>query len=72
MLSLSLKYAFEILKASTVTLGVFENNPNALHCYTAAGFHEITPQKRSSYDILGEKWGCIEMQITGADHAAGK
>ena len=62
MLLLSLKYAFEILKVNKVTLGVFENNPDALHCYKSVGFKETCPDKNDYWDILGEKWKCIEME----------
>lgn len=60
MLSLSLKYAFDILKVSKVTLGVFENNPSAYYCYKAAGFKETSTE---IYNIFNEEWKCIEMEI---------
>lgn len=63
MLELALKYAFEILKVSKVTLGVFENNPSAYYCYKAAGFQEIPLEKEEYYSILGERWKCIEMEM---------
>ncbi len=62
MLGLALKMAFEILKAETVTLGVFRNNPAALYCYKAAGFQEIAPEKPEYYRIFGEDWECIELK----------
>ncbi len=36
---MAVKYAFETLGATKVSLGVFENNPSAIHCYEASGFH---------------------------------
>lgn len=63
MLLLALKYAFEILKVNKVTLGVFENNPSAYYCYRAAGFKEIQLEKEEQYEILGEKWKCLEMEV---------
>ena len=63
MLELALKFAFEILKAEKVTLGVFENNPSAYYCYKAAGFQEITMEEDEYSAILGEKWKCIEMEV---------
>ena len=63
MLLLALKYAFEILKVNKVTLGVFENNPSAYCCYKAAGFKEIQLEKKEHYEVLGEKWKCIEMEV---------
>ncbi|MDE5597672.1 MAG: GNAT family N-acetyltransferase, partial [Lachnospiraceae bacterium] len=66
MLLLALKYAFDILKAAKVTLGVFENNEAAYYCYKAAGFKEIALEKEEYYSILGQKWKCIEMEIINA------
>ena len=63
MLLLALKYAFEILKVSKVTLGVFENNPAAFSCYKSIGFKEAQPDKNQYWDILGEKWKVIEMEV---------
>lgn len=62
MLELALKFAFEILKVSKATLGVFENNPSAYYCYKAAGFKEINSEQDEYYNIFGEKWKCIEME----------
>ena len=64
MLKLGIRYAFDECGAKTVSLGVFENNPAAYHCYRAAGFEEIIPEEPEEYDVLGEKWKCIEMRIT--------
>lgn len=63
MLSLSLKYAFEILKVKKVTLGVFENNPSAYYCYRSVGFREALVDEIRYYHVLGEDWKCIEMEI---------
>ena len=59
MLELAKTYAKQCLKAKRVTLGVFENNPAALHCYEASGF--VRDGKISTYTIKGEEWKCIEM-----------
>ena len=40
MLLLAQRYAFDILKADRVSLGVFANNPKAMYCYQAAGLTE--------------------------------
>lgn len=61
MLILAKKYAFEILKAKRITLGVFENNPSAYFCYKVSGFSENKEEENFYCDILGEKWKCIEM-----------
>jgi RimJ/RimL family protein N-acetyltransferase len=65
MLRLVIKYAFEILNVSRITLGVFDNNPAAHYCYKAAGFvdekyyAEVFPYK-------DEKWGVYDMVIDKA------
>ncbi len=63
MLLLAKKYAFEMLGARKITLGVFENNPQAYYCYKAAGFEEIALEEDIYYEILNEKWKCIEMEM---------
>lgn len=63
MLRLSLKYAFEIMKADKVTLGVFENNPSAYYCYKAAGLKEIASDEPYFFHIMGENWKCLEMEV---------
>ncbi len=63
MLQLALLYGFQLLKAESISLGVFENNPAAYHCYKAAGFREIILPQPESYAVLGERWNCIEMEI---------
>lgn len=62
LVSMAVRYAFETLGASKVSLGVFENNPSAIHCYEAAGFHQVSLPETESYKCLGEKWNCIEME----------
>ena len=64
MLSLAVKYAFEFVKVEKISLGVFENNTAALHCYKAIGFKVVETDKTESYNCLGETWNCIEMEIT--------
>ena len=61
MLRAGLKYAFEILDADRVTLGVFESNEPAHRCYRKAGFtdREI---------VKSEPWNIIEMEIRKADY----
>ncbi len=60
MISLALKYAFEILKVQKVTIGVFENNPTAIHCYQSVGFKEVGAEY---YNLMGEEWKCLELEI---------
>ena len=64
MLRLALRYAFEILGAEKVTLGVFENNPAAYRCYKSVGFMDVTLDTPEYYHILGEDWKCLELEIS--------
>ena len=59
MLRAGLRYAFEILGAERVTLGVFEGNERAHKCYRSVGFvdYETRP---------GDPWNVIEMEIKNA------
>lgn len=54
MLQLGLKYAFDILGADKVTIGVFENNESAHKCYQKVGFADQEM-------ITAEPWNIIEM-----------
>ena len=63
LVSMAVKYAYEELGATKVSLGVFENNPSAIHCYEAAGFHRVSLPKTESYECLDETWNCIEMEL---------
>ena len=65
MMQMAMGYAFYMLGAKKVTLGVFENNPSAYYCYKAAGFKEIPMENDSFYEMFGEKWKCIEMEAEG-------
>ena len=62
LVSKAVKYAFESLGAKRVTLGVFENNPSAIHCYEAAGFQRVSRLDTERYGCLGQTWNCIEME----------
>lgn len=61
MIELAIRYSFDILKVSRVSLGVFENNPKAFECYKAAGFESTGGSW--SIKLMGEDWKCIEMAI---------
>lgn len=63
MIQMAIRYAFEMIKAEKVTLGVFENNPSAYYCYKAAGFEEIETGSKFVYEFAGEQWPCIEMEV---------
>ena len=60
MLEHALEYAFTEIGANRVTLGVFENNPNARKCYESVGFKQYG---ESAYNIHGEEWKCLEMEF---------
>ena len=62
MTSLALRYAFEIMKAKRVTIGVFEENKAALKCYLSAGFKDTGTAYEFAYH--DEKWNCKELDIT--------
>ena len=62
LVSMAVKYVFETLEATKVSLGVFENNPSAIHCYEASGFRSVLRHDTESYECLGETWNCIEME----------
>lgn len=63
MIQMAIRYAFDMLQAEKITLGVFDNNPSAYHCYKAAGFEESPMEHDLFFEILGEKWKCIELEI---------
>jgi len=60
----AIAYAFNVLKADKVTLGVFENNIPAIRCYLSCGFKIVEREATESYHCMGEIWNCIEMEIT--------
>ena len=71
MLKLALKLSFEIIKTKKVTLGVFENNPAAYHCYKSVGFKDMPADRDEFYHVLGEEWKCLEMHFDAEDYFAG-
>lgn len=64
MLTLAAKYAFDILKVKKITLGVFENNVPAYTCYKAIGFKDVMAYEPEYYIVLGEKWKCLELEMS--------
>ena len=63
MLKLGIRYAFDIYSADKVSLGVFENNEAAYHCYKAAGLVDVTEEPQETYSVLGEQWKCRELML---------
>ncbi len=59
MLEAAFEYIFENFDCDRITLGVFENNPKARHCYEAVGFRQWG---ETVYSIGGEDWKCLEME----------
>lgn len=68
MINLALKYAFEIMKVEKVTIGVFENNAPAYHCYKTAGFKEVPLKEDVFCNVCGEMWKILELQIKAEDY----
>ncbi|MCH5296342.1 MAG: GNAT family N-acetyltransferase [Ruminococcus sp.] len=63
MIQLALEYAFRIAGAEQVTIGVFENNKSAYHCYKAAGFHDVHQEQQEVCELFGENWKVFELAI---------
>ena len=68
MVQMATRYAFEFLGAEMVTLGVFDNNPSAYHCYKAAGFKENG--EKFDIPLFGETWTVIELEMNKNDYEA--
>ena len=63
MLTLGTKFAKDIFGAKKVSLGVFENNQAAYHCYKAVGFQDVVLEEPETYFVLGEEWKCLELEM---------
>lgn len=61
MVGLALAYAFDIMKAKCVTIGVFDVNRAALGCYLASGFKDTGIAE--SFFFHDEEWKCMELEI---------
>ena len=61
MLTLAIKYAFDIFGAEKITLGVFDNNQPAYFCYKAVGFVETGEEEFCQ--LFGKQWRIVEMEI---------
>lgn len=60
MLKQFVSYAFDLMGAQKVTLGVYENNKMAYRAYLSAGFYEIN--QKNTVNFLNEDWVCTEME----------
>ena len=43
--------------------GVFEKNTSAYNCYKSVGFKDVVTKEYEYYNINGEKWKCLEMEL---------
>lgn len=68
MLKLALEFSFDILKVEKVTLGVFDINMPAYHCYKAVGFKEVKMNEEEKFNICGEIWNVLELEIKKKDY----
>lgn len=62
MIQLALRFAFDVMKAKKVTLGVLENNPGAYHCYKAARLQDVTTYEMETYLLMGKEVKCLELE----------
>lgn len=60
MVRLAVKYAFEMLGVKRVTLGVFDINPRAQHCYEKVGF-TVEAYRPEALHFKDEVWGLYNM-----------
>ena len=60
MLRLAIDHAKHKLGVQKITLGVFDNNPSAIHCYESVGF---VVTGIDTYAIDGEEWTGKEMEL---------
>lgn len=65
MLTLALKYAFDITKVEAVTLNVFPENIKAKKCYESIGFVERKTDS-GAFKFNNELWGRCNMVICSA------
>ena len=62
MMIQAIKYAFEILCVSRITLRVFDINEEAHRCYLSVGFNDESYDK-NNFKFKDEIWGCYSMSI---------
>ena len=67
MLLLGLKFAFEVMKAEKVTIGVYEDNTRAYSCYLSAGFRRTEDTRDHIETVSGEEWNTVELEIDEKD-----
>ena len=62
MIRLAADYAFNIMKATRITIGVFEENGPAVNCYLKSGVKDTGIVEK--YSIGDETWNCLELMMT--------
>ncbi len=72
MLHLALQYAFDILKAERVTMGVFEDNLSAWHCYYAVGFRDLGPERIYNVCVGGQDRRIVNLEIRKSIYSKGE
>lgn len=68
MIRLAQRYAFDILAAEKVTLGVFENNLPAYRCYQSAGFRLVEQAETQCCRVNAEVWKILEFEMTKEEY----
>ncbi|MEG0491814.1 MAG: GNAT family protein [Clostridia bacterium] len=63
VLGQAVHYAFEKMGAKKLNLGVFMQNPAAMRCYEAVGFHALNSTEKKLVQKCGEQWQCVEMEM---------
>ena len=66
LLDMAVNYAFTCLKAEKVTLGVLDENEQAIRCYRSAGFRSLPEETWRTFTFLGRDWRCMEMEYDRA------
>lgn len=61
MLTLAIRYAFNVLQAKKITIGVFQNNTAAYHLYQKLGF--IKTDEEKSYRFFHETWKYLILEM---------
>lgn len=61
MLNMAISYAKDFLKAETICLGVYTNNPGAHRLYETLGFRDTGETEQAEH--MGEVWESTEMLL---------
>lgn len=63
MVAKASRYAFAYAGAERVTILVFLENPAAIRCYEACGFHMTAGKEPERFSCMGEAWKLAEMEL---------